>query len=51
MKAQPDPRAQTVEVVSLLKRAVEIDRQFAMAYTYLGRSYASLGSQNLERRI
>ena len=46
MKAN-QTRAQTVEVISLLKRAVEIDPQFAMAYAYLGRSYASFGESEL----
>ena len=46
MKAD-QTRAQTVEIISLLKRAVEIDPQFAMAYAYLGRSYASLGESEL----
>ena len=31
------------EVISLLKRATEIDPKFAMAYALLGRSYDSLG--------
>jgi eukaryotic-like serine/threonine-protein kinase len=46
MKAN-QTKAQTVEIISLLKRAVEIDPQFAMAYAYLGRSYASLGESEL----
>jgi serine/threonine protein kinase/tetratricopeptide (TPR) repeat protein len=39
--------AQTAEVVSLLKRAIEIDPKFALAYAYLGRSYADLGETGL----
>jgi eukaryotic-like serine/threonine-protein kinase len=39
--------AQTAEVVSLLKRAIEIDPKFAMAYAYLGRNYADLGESEL----
>ena len=39
--------AQTAEAISLLKRAIEIDPQFAMAYAYLGRQYASLGESEL----
>ena len=46
MKAQ-QRRAQTAEVISLLKRAIEIDPKFAMAYAYLGRHYASLGESEL----
>ena len=46
MKAQQS-RAQTAEAISLLKRAIEIDPQFAMAYAYLGRQYASLGESEL----
>ena len=42
------------EVISLLKRAIEIDPNFAMAYAYLGRSYdavgdAELGAQNISK--
>lgn len=33
----------TAEVVSLLKRTIEIDPKFAVAYAYLGRNYADLG--------
>jgi tetratricopeptide (TPR) repeat protein/predicted Ser/Thr protein kinase len=36
-------RAQTTEPVSLLKRAIEIDPQFATAYAQLGRAYSDLG--------
>jgi eukaryotic-like serine/threonine-protein kinase len=46
MKAQ-QRGTQTAESTSLLKRAVEIDPQFAMAYAYLGRQYASLGESEL----
>ena len=38
---------QTAEVIPLLKRAIEIDPQFAMAYANLGREYASLGESKL----
>ena len=44
-------RAQTAEIISLLKRAIEIDPKFAMAYAYLGRHMPPSGSPNLERRI
>ena len=42
------------EAISLLKRAIEIDPNFAMAYAYLGRSYdavgdAELGAQNISK--
>jgi serine/threonine protein kinase/tetratricopeptide (TPR) repeat protein len=46
MKAQQS-RAQVAEAIPLLKRAVEIDPQFAMAYCDLGRLYASLGESEL----
>jgi hypothetical protein len=46
MKAQ-QRRAQAAETIPLLRRAVEIDPQFAMAYAYLGRQYASLGETEL----
>jgi len=39
--------AQTAEVIPLLRRAIETDPQFAMAYAYLGRQYASLGESEL----
>jgi eukaryotic-like serine/threonine-protein kinase len=39
--------AQAADTVPLLRRAVEIDPQFAMAYAYLGRQYASLGETEL----
>jgi serine/threonine protein kinase len=42
------------EAISLLKRAIEIDPNFAMAYAYLGRTYdalgdAELGAQNISK--
>ena len=40
-------KAQSAEVISLLKRAIEIDPKFAMAYAYLGRNYADLGEPEL----
>lgn len=46
MKAQ-QRSAQTAEVIPLLKRAIELDSQFAMAYANLGREYASLGESEL----
>ncbi len=46
MKAQ-QRGAQTAETIPLLKRAVEIDPQFAMAFAYLGRLYGSLGESEL----
>lgn len=36
----------TAETLSLLKRAVEIDPKFAMAYAYLGRYYDGLGESD-----
>ena len=36
-------RALSVEIISLLKRAIEIDPKFAMAYAQLGRLYSDLG--------
>ncbi len=39
--------AQTTESISLLKRAIELDPQFAMAYANLGRLYASFGESEL----
>jgi tetratricopeptide (TPR) repeat protein len=47
MKAQQRSGAQTAGAVSLLKRAVEIDPKFAMAYAYLGRAHAALGESEL----
>ncbi len=47
MKAQQRGGAQTAEAVSLLKRAVELDPKFAMAYAYLGRAYAAFGESEL----
>ncbi len=46
MKAQ-QRGAQASEAVSLLKRAIEIDPKFAMAYADLGRAYAALGESEL----
>jgi len=46
MKSQ-QTRAQVAENIPLLKRAIEIDSQFAMAYAQLGRLYASLGESEL----
>ena len=46
MKAQ-QRSALTAEVTDLLKRAVELDPQFAMAYAQLGRQYASFGESEL----
>ncbi|HKW33842.1 MAG TPA: serine/threonine-protein kinase [Candidatus Acidoferrum sp.] len=47
-------KAQTTEAIPLLKRAIEMDPQFAMGYADLGRLYASfgesdLGAQNIAR--
>jgi serine/threonine protein kinase len=36
-------KAQSPETVSLLKRAIEVDPKFAMAYANLGRAHADLG--------
>ena len=47
MKAQQRMGGQTAETFSLLKRAIEIDPKFAMAYAYLGRAYAALGESEL----
>jgi serine/threonine protein kinase/tetratricopeptide (TPR) repeat protein len=47
MKAQQKRGAQTAEVIPLLKRAIEIDPQFAMAYAQLGRQYGSFGESEL----
>jgi eukaryotic-like serine/threonine-protein kinase len=46
MKAQ-QRKAQAAETIPLLRRAVEIDPQFALAYAHLGRQYASLGETEL----
>jgi serine/threonine protein kinase/Tfp pilus assembly protein PilF len=46
MKAQQQ-KAQTAEAIPLLKRAIELDPQFAMAYANLGRAYASFGESEL----
>ncbi len=40
-------KAQTAETIPLLKRAIELDPQFAMAYAYLGRQYGSFGESEL----
>ena len=40
-------RAQSAEAVSLLKRAIEVDPEFAMAYANLGRVHADLGESEL----
>jgi tetratricopeptide (TPR) repeat protein len=47
MKAQQRKGGQTAEAFSLLKRAIEVDPEFAMAYAYLGRAYAALGESDL----
>ncbi len=47
MKAQQQGGAQAAEAVSLLRRAIEIDPKFAVAYAYLGRTYAALGESEL----
>jgi lipopolysaccharide biosynthesis regulator YciM len=36
-------RAQSAEAISLLKRAIEVDQKFAMAYATLGRVHADFG--------
>jgi len=46
MKAQ-QRKAQTTETIPLLKRAIELDPRFAMAYANLGRQYASFGESEL----
>jgi eukaryotic-like serine/threonine-protein kinase len=46
MKAHQS-RAQAADNIPLLRRAVEIDPRFAMAYAYLGRQCASLGETEL----
>src|ERR1700745_4176353 len=40
-------RGSPVEAVSLVKRAIELDPNFAMAYAVLGRNYDSLGESEL----
>lgn len=40
-------RAQSVEAGSLLKRAIELDPKFAVAYAHLGRVHADLGDTEL----
>ncbi len=47
MKAEQVRGAQAAEAISLLKRAIEIDPKFAMAYANLGRAYAALGESEL----
>jgi serine/threonine protein kinase len=42
-----DLRGAPTEVISLEKRAIEIDPKFAMAYAYLGRSYDGFGEAEL----
>jgi eukaryotic-like serine/threonine-protein kinase len=47
-------RSKRTEAISLLKRATELDPNFAMAYAYMGRSYdamgeADLGAQNISK--
>jgi tetratricopeptide (TPR) repeat protein len=54
MKALEGKGASAPEATSLLKRAIEIDPQFALAYAHLGRTYAALGeseegAQNIAR--
>jgi tetratricopeptide (TPR) repeat protein len=49
MKAQMT-KAQTAETIQLFTRATEIDPKFAMAFTQLGRLYASLGESELGAR-
>jgi serine/threonine protein kinase len=46
MKTQQQ-KGQTSEAIPLLKRAIELDPQFAMAYANLGRQYASFGESEL----
>jgi len=46
MKTQQQ-KGQTAETTPLLKRAIELDPQFAMAYANLGRQYASFGESEL----
>ena len=40
-------RGEVAENVSLLKRAIEVDPKFAMAYALLGRTYSDLGESEL----
>ncbi len=47
-------RSKRTESISLLKRATELDPNFAMAYAYMGRSYdamgeADIGAQNISK--
>jgi eukaryotic-like serine/threonine-protein kinase len=47
-------RSKRTESISLLKRATELDPNFAMAYAYMGRNYdamgeADLGAQNISQ--
>ena len=43
-------KAQTAETLSLLKRAIELDPKFAMAYAYLGRIQDGLGESETASR-
>jgi serine/threonine protein kinase/tetratricopeptide (TPR) repeat protein len=43
-------KAQTAETLSLLKRAIELDPNFAMAYAYLGRIQDGLGESETASR-
>ncbi len=43
-------KAQTAETMSLLKRAIELDPKFAMAYAYLGRIQDGLGESETASR-
>jgi serine/threonine protein kinase len=40
-------RSKRTESISLLKRATELDPNFAMAYAYMGRSYDAMGEADL----
>ena len=40
-------RAQSAEVLTLLKRAVDLDPNFAIAYAYMARTYSDLGENEL----
>ena len=43
-------RSETAESLSLLKRAIDIDPKFAMAYASLGRMYGDLGENEVGER-